>query len=232
MSKYILIFVLLCFQNLSAEAQNYRTELLNLIQQLTSADKLISSELFFSYYPHHDSRTLTDTMSMRLHAQGNNLCYILGDHEYINNERYSLTINNAEKQIYISKSRMPKMFSFSLPQMDSILNIAATTVQWLGIKEGCRGYRITFSKGEIESEECWFSQNDSQPVKFILYYSKKMLDGVAQEPRVEMLFRHFSMESRKETASLFSENKYLLVEGKEFKPINAFRSYSLINNIR
>lgn len=172
MRKYIRIFVLLCVHNFSAEAQNYRTELLNLIQQLTSADKLISSELFFSSYPHHDSKTLTDTMTIRLHAQGNNFCYILGDHEYINNERYSLTIDNTGKQIYISKSRIPKVFSFSLPQMDSILKNATTTVQWLGIKAGCRGYRITFSKGEVASEECWFNQNNSQPVKLILYYGK------------------------------------------------------------
>lgn len=60
----------------------------------------------------------------------------------------------------------------------------------------------------------------------------KMVDGEAQEPRVEMLFRHFRMESRKETASVFSENKYLVVDGKQLKPIDAFRSYSLINNIK
>lgn len=214
-----------------AAAQDHRADLISLIQQSAAPDRLVSMHVFISYYPHHGSTVRTDTMSLRAYIQGNNFSYSNKDHEFISNERYSLAINNSAKQIFVSRSISGGSLPLSLQQTDSLLKKTSASVQSLGILNGCIGYQILFPKGEIESAECWFNCETSQPAKLIIYYTGKEMDGEHQEPRVEAIYSNLKSEINKRPAALFSERRFLINDGNQLRTTDQYNGFTIFNNL-
>lgn len=225
---WILLFVVMEIH--FADAQDHHADLMRLIQQSIAPDRLVSMHLFISYYPHHSSTVRTDTMSLRAFMQGSNFSYIMRDHEFIGNERYSLAINNSAKEIFVSRSIRRGSLPFSLQQADSVLRKTSTSVLGLGIVNGCIGYRILFPTGEIESAECWFNVASSQPAKLIIYYAGKQMDREYQEPRVEVIYTNIKSEIKKQPAAVFSEGRFFVKEGNRFRTTDRYKEFTVFNN--
>lgn len=226
---WILIFTGLEAQ--LAAAQDPRADLIRLIQQSAAPDRLVSMHILICYYPHHSSTVRIDTMSLRAYIQGNYFSYLIKDHEFINNERYSLAINNSAKEIFVSRSKSRGSLPFSLQQADSLLKKTSASVQALGILNGCIGYQILFPRGEIESAECWFNCETSQPAKLIIYYTGKELDGEHQEPRVEAIYTNLKTEIKKQPAAIFSEGRFFINDGNQLRTTDQYKGFTVFNNL-
>jgi hypothetical protein len=226
---YIIVFLLIVS---FGHAQDIKKDCLK-INQKYNATKKVSMKMDYTLYANYTTITPFQKEKGEMKRNDELMSYKVGPIETVRTEKYELVIDNDE-QVIAMMEHHTKLFSWDekmyVGNLDKILPYCEST-SYTEEKDNQGCYDIKMKSGEYSRAKLYFDKKTFFITKLILFYRKETIlnqDGVGkkEKPRLEITYTDIQ-ESPVFAANEFSESKYVVKGGKNFKCIEKYKDYTL-----
>jgi hypothetical protein len=235
------LLLLVCatvFAQAPAAAKNYREQARKDFALTNAAySKLKSYRMAVHYrlYTNYTTTTAFESSDGAYIRQDNNIYSSLLGIVTLQNKQAKLTVNSASKTIVVANPDQLTAAPSNL-QLDSSLK-RCTSIDFVDLGEGRKRYVLHFDRTpffEYDRMELEF-RNDHLLERLVFYYREAVnLDETnatlkKEKPRLEISFSDIDLAPTL-AADQFSEQAYILMQGKKILPASAYSDYRVLNH--
>jgi len=229
----IIVFITVFVLSSSLPAQYYKEDMEKIRAGFKS--KCHSFSIKYLYYPYDSIKKATDSINGSCIVDSENWYYKIrsssGLVEYMNNGKYFVEVNHANKVILVSKGNAVKRDLWDIKKVDSLLKTPTLKISY-SEKDGKGEYNMIFDNGSWNKMKLIFNKENFTLDEIWLYSSAKgkIFDEPYNKPAIGILFTSYTETVPSEND--FSEEKYVHVtkEGN-FEPVGSLKGFKLLNYV-
>lgn len=230
--KLLINIFLLCSLVSGLKAQDLKSDCLKINQNYNACKKL-SMKMDYELYSNYTAAIPFQKLDGEMKRNSELMAYKIGPIETVRTEKYELVVDHDEQFIALMEHHT-KLFEWDekmyVGNLDKILlHCESTTYTEEKNNTGC--YDIKMKAGEFAKARLYFDKKTFFITKLILFYRGETVlnedgNGKKERPRLEITYKN--IEENKEFApNEFSELKYVIKSGDNFKCIEKYKDYTL-----
>ena len=223
---YFNLFLLFFFFTVTGSyAQDFKSDIAKMKDSYLKI-KNLSMNVEISVYENSSSDGLLAKKTASLKKSEDNYCYEMEDIVMLMNEKYSVLVYKADRQIIYSarnsSDEKKAAYTFAAPGLDSAFQ-KYDSVVYKGIRAGLKEYVIYTSKSIIERTDLLINGAGDLISKVVYYYNK---EKVASGNKVSVEYKAMDLSPvfQKET---FSEKNFFAGTGDKAVSVKQYKGYAV-----
>jgi hypothetical protein len=223
MKKLLFFFLFLCTLDFFAQS-SVRADLKKVNQAYRSADNL-SMDISAIMYKDKNDQTGSLVGSGGMKKSGKKYYSKFGKDEMLINEKGVLIIDNQKKfMTYYEPENTAIKNTMELPDVDSIL-AQTDSIVYKGEDGDSKHYCFYDKDAAIKQTDIYVYKKNALLKRIIYYYKEGNEEESYDMYKVVIDYKNIKLD--KPNDAVFSEKKYVLIEGGIIKPTPAYQTYKL-----
>ncbi len=219
-----LLFTLL-FAGTNSYSQDFKADMVNMKAAYGNI-KTLNLKVDVNVFVNAASDKLLAKKSTQLKKSDDNYYYEMEDMIMLLNEKYSILVHKADRQIVFSnrdaKEEKKAAYSFASPGLDSTFQ-KHDSVLYKGTNAGLKRYVVYTSKALIKRTEIFINSSNYFIAKVVYYYNT---EKVSMGNKVLVEYKVVDTEPAFKS-SLFSEKSFFARSGNKLIPAKEYSGYSV-----
>ena len=191
----------------------------------------LSQDVRYTLYTDHATQNIQEVKTGHVIRDGDRVYFRLEEVETLNNERYHLMIDHAEKVIILNRAEHMTYRPTPAETTDQLL-ARCRSVQYLEPNTRQKAYRLHFPAGEYERVEVFFHRQTSFIEQIVFFYRTPLkvdeTAATAKPPRLEMIYTNINT-APEITENTFSEQPVVKMGSDGHVLQNKYKNYQFIN---
>jgi outer membrane lipoprotein-sorting protein len=210
------------WEGMTCFAQDFKADMQKM-QDAYKNIKKMSAVITISIYPNAASAQALANKTAVLKKQDDNYFYSLDEMILVMNEKYSVMVYKADRQIICSDRNLGEekkaAYAFASPAIDSLLS-KYKSVEYKGIQEGCKQY-VVQTIGAINRTELSIDAS-TYLINSVTYYYDP--EKVPDAGKVTVQYK-INEGGSDISASDFSEKQFFTRSGDHYVPSKSYKGY-------